>query len=124
MYIDPSSVDKEKQSCKPKTPLEWAKQALLQANSAPTKAIAKMKLLRGVALRPNRKSINLFTAQNCEAALAYSRGQVMDGTTACRSCKRDNGPFVECVVLEGYMNGSCSNCHYNAEGTRCSFRTG
>jgi hypothetical protein len=27
------------------------------------------------------------------------------------------------VILEGHLKGSCSNCHYNAEGARCSVRT-
>lgn len=106
----------------PKTLLEWAQQALLQAKSAPTRAIAGMKLLRGVVFRADRDSINLFTPQNCEAALAYSRGQVMGGVSACKSCKRGSGPFAECVILEDHLRGSCSNCHYNAEGVRCSFR--
>jgi len=43
MYINPSSLDTEQLSYKPTTPLEWAKQALLQANAAKTKAIDKMK---------------------------------------------------------------------------------
>jgi len=124
MYIDPSSLDNEQPSYKPTTPLEWAMQALLQANTAKTKAMAKMKLLRGVALRPGRDSINLFAAPNCEAALAFSRGQVMEGVAACKSCKRESSPFTECIVLDGYLNGSCSTCHYNSEGTRCSFRSG
>jgi hypothetical protein len=110
-------------SYRPKTPLEWAEQALLQANSKPTKAIAKMELLRGVELRPGRNHINLFQPPNCEAALAYSRGQVMDGVQACRDCKRGRGPFTKCVILKGYLKGSCSNCHYSAEGARCSLRT-
>ena len=49
----------------PKTPLEWANQALLQANSKSTKAIAQMELLRGVELRSGRKQINLFQPPNC-----------------------------------------------------------
>lgn len=27
------------------------------------------------------------------------------------------------MILEGYLKGSCSNCHYSAEGARCSLRT-
>ena len=71
MYIDPDSITEEQVFYKPKSPLEWAHQALLQVNSKPTKAIAQMELLRGVELRPGRNHINLFQPPNCEAALAY-----------------------------------------------------
>jgi len=123
MYIDPDSITEEQVSYRPKSPLEWAEQALLQANSKPTKAIAQMEILRGVELRPSRNHINLFQSQNCEAALAYSRGQVIDGVQACRDCKRGRGPFAKCVILKGYLKGSCSNCHYSATGARCNLRT-
>lgn len=81
MYIQQSSVN-EQPSYKPETPLEWAEQALLQANSTPTKAIAELELLRGVTFRPDRDSINLFISSNCEAALAYSHGKVIRGLNA------------------------------------------
>jgi hypothetical protein len=55
--------------------------------------------------------------------LAYSRGQVKDDLQACRDCRRGRGPFKKCVILDGYFKKSCSNCHYSAEGMRCSFRT-
>jgi uncharacterized protein DUF3716 len=121
MYIDPE-INVE-QIYRPETPEEWAEQALLQAHSTSAESMAKMELLRGVEFRPGRVEINLFIHQNCEAALAYSRGQVMEGANGCQSCKRGRGPFAKCVVVKGYMKGSCSNCHYNAEGTRCSFRS-
>lgn len=38
------------------------------------------------------------------------------------SCAKGNGPFTSCTVLEGYLLGSCANCHYGPEGTRCNFR--
>jgi hypothetical protein len=123
MYIDPDIITENQESYRPKTPLQWAEQALLQANSKPTKTIAQMELLRGVELRLGRDQINLFPPQNCEAALAYSRGQVRNGVLACLDCKRGKGPFAKCVILKGYLKGSCSNCHYSAEGARCSLRT-
>jgi hypothetical protein len=123
MYIDPDVINEEQVSYIPKTPKEWAEQALLQAHSTPAKEMAKMELLRGVEFRPGR-NINLFEARNCEAALAYSRGQVIEDANACRSCKRGNGPFRKCIIIKDYISGSCSNCHYNGGGTRCSFRSG
>lgn len=122
MYINPDVPIESHESYTPRTPLEWAEQALLQANSKPTKAIAQMELLRGVELRADRKEINLFQPQNCEAALAYSRGQVRNDIHACRDCRRRRGPFEKCVILDGYLKKSCSNCHYSANGKRCSFR--
>jgi hypothetical protein len=123
MYIDPDVINKQQVSYIPKTPEEWAKQALLQAHSTPAKAMAKMELLRGVEFRPGR-NIKLFDARNCEAALAYSRGQLIEDYSACRSCRRGNGPFRKCIMMKGYMSGSCSNCHCNGGGKRCSFRNG
>jgi hypothetical protein len=82
-----------------------------------------MELLRGVELRQGRDQINLFPPQNCEAGLAYSRGQVRNDVLACLDCKRGRGPFSKCVILNGYLKGPCSNCHYSAEGARCSLRT-
>ena len=122
MYINPNVVNKDQVSYIPKSPEEWAEQALLQAHSTPAKAIAKMELLRGVEFRPGR-NINLFQPRNCEAALAYSRGQVIEDDNACRSCGRGNGPFRKCIIIKGYMSGSCSNCHYNGGGKSCSFRS-
>lgn len=123
MYIDPDIITENQESYRPKTSWEWAEQALLQANSKPTKAISQMESIRGVELRWSRAQINLFPSQNCEAALAYSRGQVRNGALACLDCKRGRGPFAQCVILKGYLKGSCSNCHYSAEGARCSLRS-
>ena len=124
MYIDPNSVTAEQLSYTPQSPLEWSKQALLYGHSAPAKAMAKMKLLRGVEFRSGRNEINIFQIYNSEAALAYTRGQVRESISACQSCLRGNGPFAKCVVIQGYMKGSCSNCHYNSERSRCSFYNG
>jgi hypothetical protein len=123
MYIDHDVINKNQESYRPKTPLQWAEQALLQANSKPTKTIANMELLRGVELRQGRDQLNLFPPQNCEAALAHSRGQVRNGVLACLDCKRGRGPFSKCVILKGYLKRPCSNCYYSAEGARCSLRT-
>jgi hypothetical protein len=73
MYIDPE-INVE-QAYRPETPKEWAEQALLQAHTTSAESIAKMELLRGVEFRRGRVEISLFIHQNCEAALAYSRGQ-------------------------------------------------
>jgi Protein of unknown function (DUF3716) len=120
MYIKPEIIAEE---YRPQTPEEWVEQALLHGHSASAESMAKMELLRGVKFRPGRVEINLFKPQNCEAALAYSHGQVMEGAKACRSCKTGRGPFAKCVLIKAHLKESCSNCHYNSEGTRCSFRS-
>jgi hypothetical protein len=115
-------MNTEQASDRPKISQEWTLQASLHAHSGPAKAIAKMDLLRVIELRYGRNQLNIFPTPNCEAVLAYTRGQIMDGVHACHSCKRGRGPFTKCVIMNGYLSGSCSNCHYNNEGTRCSFR--
>ncbi|KAH6632194.1 hypothetical protein F5144DRAFT_548192 [Chaetomium tenue] len=40
-------------------------------------------------------------------------------------CKRNAGPFAECVVSEVYVAaaGSCAGCHYSSGDKRCIFNT-
>ena len=58
---------------------------------------------------------------NLEAGLAYLRGEKQD--PECLHCSEKNsGPFRSCVVMKGYFGGSCTNCRYNDEQTRCSLR--
>ncbi|KAI0155303.1 hypothetical protein GGR57DRAFT_464782 [Xylariaceae sp. FL1272] len=66
--------------------------------------------------------LNISSHTNAIAAYATMAGDVMFGTHACVSCQRRNGPFRFCVVLEGALTGSCSNCYYNNRGFQCSFR--
>ncbi|TEY25112.1 hypothetical protein BOTCAL_1332g00030 [Botryotinia calthae] len=58
-----------------------------------------------------------------EAHLVQERGEVF--TSKCNSCGnkgRPDGPWEECVALEGFLQGSCANCHVNNLGKRCSLR--
>lgn len=60
---------------------------------------------------------------NVEAHLIQERGNVF--TSRCNSCGnkgRPAGPWKECVALEGFLKGSCANCHVNGLGKRCSLR--
>jgi hypothetical protein len=58
---------------------------------------------------------------NLEASLAYLRGELQE--PECIHCsKKNSGPFRRCIVVKGLVGGSCTNCRYNEEQTRCSLR--
>ena len=61
-------------------------------------------------------------AANWEAGLAQVVGTAP--SSECSSCAREAGPFTTCQVVEGELRGSCANCHYGSEGSRCSLRPG
>ncbi|KAH8805639.1 hypothetical protein F5884DRAFT_755205 [Xylogone sp. PMI_703] len=69
-----------------------------------------------------RKGRTLYTGRksNMEAYLAHLGGQV--NSPACENCTRSRGLWHECVFAEGHLKGACTNCHYNNQGSRCSFR--
>jgi Protein of unknown function (DUF3716) len=96
-----------------------------RAETLPPKASAVLQDLaglaraRGVSLRAGR-TIMWDRIVNQEAVLGYTRGK--EASEACVSCKRQAGPFVKCVVVDGKLLGACTNCHYGSGGCRCSFR--
>jgi hypothetical protein len=58
---------------------------------------------------------------NLEASIAYLRGELQD--PECIHCsEKHSGPFRRCIVLKDHFGGSCTNCRYNEEQTRCSLR--
>lgn len=69
--------------------------------------------------RPDQK-LNIERRGNVEALLAHIGGE--GAPRQCRSCYKGHGPWTECVYYPGQMCGSCSNCWFNASGSRCSFR--
>ncbi|KAH0541799.1 hypothetical protein FGG08_003754 [Glutinoglossum americanum] len=87
--------------------------------SAALQALARLPRARGVNLRAGR-DIVWDRMVNQEAVLGYTRGQ--EPAQACASCKRQAGPFVKCVVVQGKLAGACTNCHYGSGSCRCSFR--
>ncbi|XWW93535.1 hypothetical protein V2A60_001468 [Cordyceps javanica] len=68
--------------------------------------------------RPDQK-LNIDRRSNMEAFLAHVTGQVAD--KPCKNCHKGHGPWAQCVVYDGQMCGSCTNCWYNASGSRCTF---
>ncbi|KAK6592200.1 hypothetical protein H4I96_12060 [Botrytis cinerea] len=90
--------------------------------------IESHEIQRNLNYMPNRTSAVLKpdgTQNNTsvEAHLVQERGEVF--TSRCNSCGnkgRPAGPWKECVALEGFLQGSCANCHVNNLGKRCSLR--
>lgn len=70
-------------------------------------------------LRPNTKLFILKRAANVESMSMTLAGTEVE--TPCSSCERGRGPYTRCIVVPGMGKGSCSNCRYNGQGTRCSF---
>ena len=68
--------------------------------------------------RPGLDTLNMARAGNREAFTAQSVGAF--AATPCGKCARGRGPWVGCVVAEGYLSGSCANCHFQAGGTGCT----
>lgn len=56
--------------------------------------------------------------ENAEAALTYQRGEI--AASPCTSCVEGKGPFLQCVALDGYLDGACCNCHWENNGASCS----
>jgi hypothetical protein len=90
--------------------------------------IEKYERKRSLNYVPNRDSA-VFKSDggrnniSVEAHLVQERGEVHQ--SRCNSCgnkSRPAGPWKECVSLEGFLRGSCANCHINGSGARCSLR--
>jgi hypothetical protein len=60
---------------------------------------------------------------NIEAHLVQERGEI--SSSRCNLCA-DRAyslrTWKECVVLDGFSQGSCANCHYGGKGANCSLR--
>jgi hypothetical protein len=65
-------------------------------------------------------TLNLHRSSNREAFVAQCVGAVQ--IVLCKSCRKEKGPWKGCVAVDGFLVGSCANCHYGGEGGRCSFR--
>lgn len=70
--------------------------------------------------RVQDRVLNMGRRGNAEALLCQITGQ--EAANACKNCKRGHGPWVKCVVYPGLFYGSCSNCWFNASGSRCTFQ--
>ncbi|KAF4332538.1 hypothetical protein FBEOM_13669 [Fusarium beomiforme] len=82
------------------------------------------KLSNEVALRPVRQRrsdmvLNMERRSNVEAFLAHLTGVQVE--RSCKNCSKGHGPWSECIIYDGQMCGSCTNCWFNASGSRCTF---
>ncbi|UNI21398.1 hypothetical protein JDV02_007392 [Purpureocillium takamizusanense] len=68
--------------------------------------------------RPGQ-TLNLDRRSNVEALLCHVVGT--PATQQCKNCRKGHGPWNSCVVHDGLMCSSCSNCWFNASGARCTF---
>jgi hypothetical protein len=66
------------------------------------------------------ETFNLSRLFNWEALQVQCIGAV--NAFPCEHCRRGYGPWAQCVILQGFLDGSCANCHYNCHGFRCSLR--
>jgi hypothetical protein len=95
--------------------------------SSTARRIADLPQTRNSILRAGRIAPRLTppaTSQinsNYEASLADQRGS--PPPRACRHClhaSRPGGPFTECIVLEGFFEGACTNYKVNNTASRYS----
>ncbi|KAH7159950.1 hypothetical protein B0J13DRAFT_117262 [Dactylonectria estremocensis] len=68
--------------------------------------------------RPGQK-LNMERRSNVEAVLAHITGDL--APNPCKNCRKGHGPWKSCIVYDGQMCGSCTNCWFNASGSRCTF---
>lgn len=99
--------------------------ALASLTAVPARITPTMRKLAG--LPPRRTSTiragrTLMTARpvNLIAYLAYRVGEV--NSEPCDNCAGGAALWPECVSVEGYFSGACTNCHYNSQGVHCSLR--
>ncbi|KAI9874647.1 MAG: hypothetical protein M1830_009526 [Pleopsidium flavum] len=112
---------------------EWAQAAENVATAAGGSYTSGQVILlpykRNVQLRSTvkRSASDIDWSRNSyqEGTLAQTRAETEHaGTEACKSCRKTPlpaGPFQTCTTLNGYFNGSCSNCVYSGYPNRCSF---
>ncbi|PNY23772.1 Uncharacterized protein TCAP_06287 [Tolypocladium capitatum] len=91
----------------------------VKIDSALCKKLASEPALRDPIQRRADQKLNIERRSNVEALLAHVTGE--EAPKACKNCHKGHGPWTTCVVYDGQMCGSCSNCWFNASGSRCTF---
>ncbi|PTB41398.1 hypothetical protein M441DRAFT_138803 [Trichoderma asperellum CBS 433.97] len=92
---------------------------LVKIDSALCKKLAAETALREPTQRRVDQKLNIERRSNVEALLAHMTGQA--APKPCKNCHKGHGPWTQCVVYDGQMCGSCTNCWFNASGSRCTF---
>lgn len=91
----------------------------LNNDSALSSRLSNERALRPVRQRRPETHLNMDRRSNVEAFLAHLTGVPV--YRACKNCAKGHGPWHECIIYDGQMCGSCTNCWYNASGSRCTF---
>ena len=91
----------------------------VKIESSLCKRLGQDPAMREPTQRRTDQKLNLERRSNVEALLAHVSGQAP--ARQCKNCHKGHGPWTECIVYEGQMCGSCTNCWYNASGSRCTF---
>ncbi|KAF4595669.1 hypothetical protein GQ602_001282 [Ophiocordyceps camponoti-floridani] len=92
----------------------------VRIDSAFCRHLARQPAIRTIIQRRPDQALNLARRSNVEALLGYVTGQ--PAAQSCRNCVKGHGPWTQCVVLQGHLQGSCTNCWFNASGMRCTFQ--
>jgi hypothetical protein len=83
------------------------------------KKLAGEVALRAIRQRRSDMILNMERRSNVEAFLAHLTG--VQVKRSCKNCSKGHGPWSECIIYDGQMCGSCTNCWFNASGSRCTF---
>ncbi|KAM6526494.1 hypothetical protein FSOLCH5_002592 [Fusarium solani] len=91
----------------------------IRIDTALCKKLAGELAMRDPIQRRPETKLNMERRSNVEAFLGYVTGVPV--RRACKNCTKGHGPWHECVILESQLCGSCTNCWFNASGSRCTF---
>lgn len=91
----------------------------VKLDSALCKKVAEEPARREPLQRRHDQKLNIDRRSNMEAFMAHVVGDLAE--RPCKNCHKGHGPWKQCVVYDGQMCGSCTNCWYNASGSRCTF---
>ncbi|KAF5681059.1 hypothetical protein FHETE_90 [Fusarium heterosporum] len=91
----------------------------MKSDSALCKKLSTEPALRQVKQRRPEMYLNMGRRSNVEAFLAHLTGVAVE--RSCKNCSKGHGPWNECIIYDGQMCGSCTNCWFNASGSRCTF---
>lgn len=91
----------------------------IKIDSVLCKKLSVEPALREVKQRRPEMALNMTRRSNVEAFLGQLTG--VSVVRPCKNCNKGHGPWNECIIYDGQMCGSCTNCWFNASGSRCTF---
>lgn len=92
---------------------------IIKIDSALCKKLAREVAIRPPTQRRTEQKLNMERRSNVEALLAHITGE--PSPQPCKNCHKGHGPWTECIIYDGQMCGSCTNCWFNASGSRCTY---